>query len=223
MPGRGFFSGDDVAGEHREAARRWRSPTACSSTAATDASAEVEATASVHPASSASPMIRAMPGRAGQRRPRHHLRVDRGLALVPVARCSSFCASGVARRSPLARDELVASAALAIRSLPPPIFSFSRVLLVRPLDGQAELGERLVERGQVAVALGVGEHAVAVEDQRRHRQRPTLQRPAVRRCRRCRCASSAICLTAARARGSSSVGGSCLSGLRLEVVAVRAR
>jgi hypothetical protein len=41
-----------------------------------------------------------------------------------------------------------------------------RVVLLRPAHRQAELLECLVERGQVPVPLGVGEHAVAVEDQR---------------------------------------------------------
>ncbi len=55
-----------------------------------------------------------------------------------------------------------------MRSLPPPISTLLRVLLLAPLHVQAELGERLVERRQVPVALGVGEHPVAVEDEGRH-------------------------------------------------------
>ncbi|WP_344937238.1 hypothetical protein [Actinoplanes nipponensis] len=47
-----------------------------------------------------------------------------------------------------------------------------RVLLLAPPGGQAELREGGVERGQVAVPLGVGEHAVAVEHQRGHHARP---------------------------------------------------
>ena len=42
------------------------------------------------------------------------------------------------------------------------------VLLLGPLHRDPRLGEGLVERGPVAVALGVGEDAVAVEDQRGH-------------------------------------------------------
>ena len=41
-----------------------------------------------------------------------------------------------------------------------------RVLVVRPAQLQPGLCERLVERGEVQVALGVCDHAVAVEDQR---------------------------------------------------------
>ena len=40
------------------------------------------------------------------------------------------------------------------------------VLVVRPAQSEPRLGERLVERGEVQVALGVCDHAVAVEDQR---------------------------------------------------------
>ena len=57
-----------------------------------------------------------------------------------------------------------------MRSLPPPIEQLAPVLLLGPLDREAELPERLVEGRQVPVALGVGEHAVAVEDERAHVQ-----------------------------------------------------
>ena len=61
-----------------------------------------------------------------------------------------------------------------MRSLPPPISQLLAVLLLGPAHRQAELLEGLVERGQVAVALGVGEHPVAVEDQGGHQALPSL-------------------------------------------------
>src|SRR5262249_49364113 len=50
------------------------------------------------------------------------------------------------------------------------------VLGLRPADRHAELRERAVERRPVAVALGLGEHAVAVEDERVHRAAVVLAR-----------------------------------------------
>ena len=59
-----------------------------------------------------------------------------------------------------------------------PLFSaadleFDAVLLLRPLHRPAELTEGLVESGEVSVPLGVGKHAVAVEDERFHEALPT--------------------------------------------------
>jgi hypothetical protein len=45
------------------------------------------------------------------------------------------------------------------------------VLLLGPPHGQTHLGEGLIERRPVTVALGVGEHTVTVEDQRGHAAR----------------------------------------------------
>ena len=98
------------------------SPTACSSTARTDSSAEVEATASVHPAPSASPTIRAIPRRAGQPARADHLLVARRLAPVPVG--EQLRLPSASRGKPVGADEIVGQQR-AIRSLPPPIPSFS--------------------------------------------------------------------------------------------------
>ena len=61
-----------------------------------------------------------------------------------------------------------------MRSLPPPIWSCPPVLLDGPLDRQPELAERLVEGRQVAVALGVGQDPVAVEEEGGHQALPAL-------------------------------------------------
>ena len=53
-----------------------------------------------------------------------------------------------------------------MRSLPPPIASRRPYSASYQATVQPCLGERLVERRPVAVALGVREDAVAVEDQR---------------------------------------------------------
>jgi hypothetical protein len=55
----------------------------------------------------------------------------------------------------------------SIRSLPPPMPSAMPYSL-GPLHRQAELTERPVEGGQVTKALGVGQDAVAIEDERAH-------------------------------------------------------
>src|SRR6185436_21115281 len=87
------------------------------------------------------------------------------------------------------------------------------IFRLRPRDRQPDVGEHLVERRPVAVALGVGEHAVAVEDQRRHDQTAADvvadARPAEPNVRMW---YSAISLTAARTCLKSD-GGSCLPGL----------
>src|SRR5262249_31477168 len=84
------------------------------------------------------------------------------------------------------------------------------VLLLAPVHRQPDIGERLVERGQVAVALCVGEHAVAVEEERGHDAAARLagafpRRPNMRMC------GGAVSLTASRT-GRKSDGGSCLAG-----------
>ncbi len=105
----------------------------------------------------------ARPGRDGAAG--DHLGVDGGLAGVPAGdlRALSLGVGRQARR----RDELGRQqrghAFLAAADAQPPA-----VLLLGPLHGQAELPERLVEGGQVAVSLGVREDPVAVEDERRH-------------------------------------------------------
>ena len=77
-----------------------------------------------------------------------------------------------------------------MRSLPPPIFSFSAYSSSVQCAGSAEVGEGLVERGQVAVSLGVREYAVAVEQQRGHQARPDPPKSAM--------CSRAVAMTAAR-------------------------
>ncbi len=101
------------------------------------------------------------PGR--DRAPRDQVQVDLGLAAVPGGDRGPL-PLGVGRQAGRG-DELggeqagQALLAAADEDLPP-------VLLHRPPDRQPELLEGLVERHQVAVQLGVGEHAVAVEDER---------------------------------------------------------
>jgi hypothetical protein len=63
------------------------------------------------------------------------------------------------------------------------------VFVLVPVHGQSVLFERGIEGRQVPVALGVGKHTVAVEDQRSHQARPEL--PKSRMC------SRAISFTAA--------------------------
>ena len=105
--------------------------------------------------------------------------------------------SGVLRE-PVRPDELRGEQAghplLAARDL-----ELERVLVLGPFDRKPELAERLVERGTVAVTLGVGEDAVAIEDERRHQARPWL--PNIPMC------SFAISITAAR-WASNTFGGS---------------
>ena len=123
MAGSGFFAGHDVAGEHGEP-RRVAVPTACSSTAATDSCAEVEATARVQPR-----VERLLDDagdarlRAGSRPARDDLLVLRGLAPVPVGQQLPL-AVGVGRADGWRATNSGVSSD-AIRSLPPPICSFS--------------------------------------------------------------------------------------------------
>ena len=77
-----------------------------------------------------------------------------------------------------------------MRSLPPAICSFSPYSCSDQRTGSPNSCEHVVERREVAVALGVGEHAVAVED-----------RAVTTPCPRCRtgaCGSAAIATTSAR-------------------------
>ena len=149
-------------------------PTACSSTARTDCSAEVEATADRPAGSSAAVMIRATPGPGRHRAGGDQLGEDRRSCV----RCHGATASaraavvrgqaGRARRS-RGRRTGWPSAPCRRRS------AASRRTRPRPTGPAAPNSrEHRVEGRQVAVALGVGEHAVAVEDQRRHQARPAL-------------------------------------------------
>ena len=79
---------------------------------------------------------------------------------------------------------------VAIRSLPPPIRSSRPYSSSDHCDRQAELAEGGVEGGQVAEALGIGEDAVAVEEERGQRPLPSL--PNMRMC------SCAMAITSAR-------------------------
>ena len=140
------------------------------------------------------------PGAAGQPAGAHDLLVDRGLALVQRRAIRSRSRVGVGEER---RDPLLAAADPQPLGRTPP----------RPSHGQAGLGERLVERGPVAVALGVGEHAVAVEDERGHAvRRPRSRTPAP--CpptRRCGCGAPP-CPSPPSRTCLSSDGGSCLPG-----------
>ena len=69
---------------------------------------------------------------------------------------------------------------VAMRSLPPAIWSFSAYASSDHSTGSPNSAERLVEGDPVPVALGVGEHAVAVEDERLHHALPSL--PNIRMC-----------------------------------------
>ena len=103
------------------------------------------------------------PGPARQDAVGHHRRVVRGLGLVPAGDQVALLVGvgGQVRGLDEHGREHGREAFLAAadREQVP-------VLLLAPVDREAGLGERLVERGQVAVALGVGQDAVAVEDQR---------------------------------------------------------
>ena len=100
-----------------------------------------------------------------------------------------------------------------MRSLPPPILQPLAVLLLGPDDRQAGLLEGLVERGAVAVALRVGEHAVAVEDERGQRlRRPRSRTPApVPPTRTCGCGARPSPSRPSRTWRRRD-GGSCLPG-----------
>src|SRR6478609_980132 len=79
---------------------------------------------------------------------------------------SSADVDATASRQPAARDEV------GLQQRPQPLLAAAdpeqpAVLLLRPAHRQVELLEGGVEGGEVAVPLGVGEHAVAVEEQAR--------------------------------------------------------
>ena len=122
MSGAGFLAGTtSPASTSKPAASR--SPTTCSSTARTDSSAEVEATASCHPAVLASCDDALDPGPAGKRAGLHELLVVRRLALVPIGEQLAL-ALGIGGQAVRPATNSGVSR-LAIRSLPPPIRSFS--------------------------------------------------------------------------------------------------
>ncbi len=158
-------------------------------------------------------------GAAGQPAGADHLLVDRSVLRRCHPASSSFWPSGSAGRS-LRAHELVGQQ----RGHPLLAAADAQllgVLLHGPLHVEPGLGEGLVERGPVAVALGVGEHAVAVEDQRGHAARTAAElvvdaRPADPKIRMW---CSAISLTAARTCARSD-GGSCLAGVGVQVLAV---
>ncbi len=189
MSGAGFLWATTSPARTRSKRAARSGPAAWSRMARTDASAEVEATASVQPASCAALDDPADP------------RPGRQPALRPPSRCRSpSCARASAASSaawpsgsvgqPGRRDEAGRQQRghplLAAADPEQPA-----VLLLRPLHRQAELAEGLVEGRQVAEALGVGEDAVAVEDERGH------QRPCPR-CRTCGCGRWPCAMTAAR-------------------------
>ena len=133
------------------------------------------------------PGVQGRADQAGDPRPRrdgtacHEVQVDLRLAAVP-GRDDGPLALGVFGQAGL-RDELgseqAGHALLAAADQ-----QLLTVLRDGPADGQAELLERLVERDEVAVPLGVGDNAVAVEDERAGHG-PT---PPCRRCRSGACA-----------------------------------
>src|ERR671916_452867 len=135
MSGAGFLRGTMSPARTMKSAAR-SSPTTCVRTARTDGSADVDATASAQPAAAASSTSRATPVPAGQH-----------LALAVLV--GGQPGRGDERRRQQTGHPLLAAADQQLL----------RVLVLAPPHRQAELGERLVERGQVAVALGVGEHA----------------------------------------------------------------
>ena len=81
---------------------------------------------------------------------------------------SAACSSGSVGRPAAATNSGVRR--LAIRSLPPPILRRRPYSSTDHSTGRPNSTEGLVEGRQVAVALGVGEDAVAVEDERAHVQ-----------------------------------------------------
>ena len=105
-----------------------------------------------------------------------------------------------------------------MRSLPPPILSRSPYSSSDQRTGSPSCLEGLVEGGQVPEALGVREHAVAVEDRLRASGGQCRSRPC-RPSRRCACARSAIALTASRTCREQG-GRVVLAGVGLEVLAM---
>src|SRR5450755_4071566 len=97
-------------------------PTACSRTARTDSSADVEATASVHPACNASSAIRAIPGRAGSPPARTIALYRAVLRQCQSASISRWSSPSVAKTCSCTNSSVSSE---AIRSLPPPILSFT--------------------------------------------------------------------------------------------------
>ncbi len=153
---------DDVAGEHvaagrpvrrRRRARARRAPTAPRRWTRRRPSSRWRGRRAIS---------RWMPGRPGSRPASHPFGEQLGLAGVQLL--DQVGAFGAVVE--LAGDALLAAADLQLLGVGGLV----------PVDRQVELGEGLVEGGQVAVLLGVGQHTVAVEDERRH----------VRPCRRCR-------------------------------------
>ena len=95
----------------------------------------------------------------------HHLGVDLRLAPVPCGEQRRL-PGGILRqvvRPHEARRQLASHPLLAAADL-----ELATIVLLGPVEWQPELAEGLVEGWQMAVALGVGEHAVAVEDERAH-------------------------------------------------------
>ena len=146
-------------------------PITDSSTACTEDSADVEHTASVHPQSDASCASRRTPGRPGIAPDATSclkislLRLCHGHGCEPCVLRGRHCVRraeiGVASQ---ARYPLLASADLEL----------DRVLRQIPLPVDALLAPHLVEGDEMTVALGVGEHAVTVEDERAGHAWPSL-------------------------------------------------
>ena len=101
--------------------------------------------------------------------------VDGGLALVPGQ--DGLVHGGLVGEAQVRADVRGEDAAHPF--LAAADFDLLRVFFNAPLHGDVEVGEGLVEGGQVAVLFGVGEDAVAVEDEGGH-QRPPL--PALPNC-----------------------------------------
>ncbi len=108
------------------------------------------------------PTTRSMPGPGRDRAGGDQLGVDGGLAPVPGGDGGLLPGGvgGQAGGGHELRGEQAGQPFLAAADA-----ELLLVLRHAPADREAELGERLVERGQVAVALGVGQHPVAVEDE----------------------------------------------------------
>ena len=162
MSGAGFLAGT-TSPANTVTCRAVSGPTARASVARTDGAADVEATATSQPRREGLPHQPGHPRPGRDRAPRHQVQVDLGLAAVPGGDGGPL-PLGVGGQ-PGRRDELggeqAGQALLAAADE-----DLLLVLVDRPPDGQPELLEGLVERDQVAVQLGVGEHAVAVEDER---------------------------------------------------------
>ena len=110
-------------------------------------------------------------GSRGDGASRDHAGVDRGLASVPLGKRIPLplSVSGQSRRRDELRGQQRGHPLLAATDAQPPT-----VFRLRPLDGQAELPERLVEGRQMTVPLGIGKHPVTVEDECRHHACPEL-------------------------------------------------